>query len=207
MDNDGKIRHFQDGHEYVEIGGIKWAIKNIGAEKETDGGLYFQWGDTQGYTADQVSSGEKCFRWINYKYCNNGTMTKYNSIDGKTILDSVDDAARFHMGRSWRMPSEKDFRTLLASTTNKWVTDYRGSGVSGRLFISELDNSKTLFFPCCGFCGGGSVYNVVSCGYYWNSSLNSSSVIYGGSLALGASYYCVSSNSRYFGFFVRGICN
>ena len=30
--------------------GLKWANMNIGAEKETDYGLYFQWGDTIGYT-------------------------------------------------------------------------------------------------------------------------------------------------------------
>ena len=46
------------GHEYVEIAGIKWATCNIGANSITDYGLYFQWGDTQGYTADQVGSGE-----------------------------------------------------------------------------------------------------------------------------------------------------
>ena len=30
--------------------GLKWANMNIGAEKETDYGKYFQWGDTIGYT-------------------------------------------------------------------------------------------------------------------------------------------------------------
>ena len=34
------------GHDYVEIGGIKWATVNIGAESATDTGIYFQWGDT-----------------------------------------------------------------------------------------------------------------------------------------------------------------
>ena len=34
-----------DGHEYVEIGGLKWATMNIGASQPSDYGLYFQWGD------------------------------------------------------------------------------------------------------------------------------------------------------------------
>ena len=41
-------------HEYVDLGlpsGLKWAKCNIGAEKETDAGLYFAWGETTGYTA------------------------------------------------------------------------------------------------------------------------------------------------------------
>ncbi len=33
-------------HDFVEIGGKKWATMNIGAESITDTGLYFQWGDT-----------------------------------------------------------------------------------------------------------------------------------------------------------------
>jgi hypothetical protein len=69
---------------------------NIGANSVTDTGLYFQWGDTQGYTASQVGSGEgqKYFGWADYKY-GNGTsspsdmdMTKYNATDGKTVLDA-----------------------------------------------------------------------------------------------------------------------
>ena len=48
-------------HEYVDLGfpnGTLWATMNVGANSETDYGLYFQWGDTQGYTAEQVGSGE-----------------------------------------------------------------------------------------------------------------------------------------------------
>jgi hypothetical protein len=63
-----------NGHAYVEIGGLKWATMNVGANSITDYGLYFQWGDTQGYTASQVGSGEgqKAFTWADYKY-GNGT--------------------------------------------------------------------------------------------------------------------------------------
>ena len=49
-----------NGHEYVDLGlpsGTLWAKCNVGAETETDYGLYFQWGDTQGYTADQIGTG------------------------------------------------------------------------------------------------------------------------------------------------------
>ncbi len=42
------------GHAYVEIAGIKWATMNIGAIDPTKAGLYFQWGDTQGYTEQQI---------------------------------------------------------------------------------------------------------------------------------------------------------
>ena len=93
--------------EYVEIGGIKWATMNIGANSVTDYGLYFQWGDTQGYTIDQVGegSGKKYFYWRDYKYSVDTSMIKYNSSDGKTALDTSDDAAIANWGADWRMPT------------------------------------------------------------------------------------------------------
>jgi len=94
------VRPILDGanansHAYVEIGGHKWATMNVGANSVTDYGLYFQWGDTQGYTASQVGNGtgQKYFGWEDYKY-GNGTsspsatdMTKYNDTDSKTVLE------------------------------------------------------------------------------------------------------------------------
>ena len=50
-------------YEAVDLGlSVKWARCNIGATTETDAGLYFQWGDTQGYTAEQVGV-DKIFNW------------------------------------------------------------------------------------------------------------------------------------------------
>lgn len=40
--------------------GLKWANMNIGAEKETDYGLYFQWGNTVGYTDASHSTWTTC---------------------------------------------------------------------------------------------------------------------------------------------------
>lgn len=44
------------GHDYVEIGGTKWAKVNIGATDVIEAGLYFQWGDTHGYTAEEINA-------------------------------------------------------------------------------------------------------------------------------------------------------
>lgn len=49
-----------NGHAYVDLdlpSGTLWATMNIGASSETDSGLYFQWGDTQGYNASQIGDG------------------------------------------------------------------------------------------------------------------------------------------------------
>ena len=182
--DDSKVHYFEDpykGHQYVEIGGLKWATMNVGANSITDTGLYFQWGDTQGYTAEQVGSGsgQKAFNWADYKY-GNGTgsptaadMTKYNATDGKTVLEASDDAAVANWGGSWRMPTTAEFQALHAAVNTAWT---QVDGVYGMLCTDKTDSSKTLFFPACGLCNDGSVRYVGSGGYYWSSSLLSSGV-------------------------------
>ena len=97
MDDSKKINN--NGYEYVDLGlpsGTLWGTMNVGASKPSDYGLYFQWGDTQGYTADQIGIGEgkKAFRWSDYKFSyqeSSLAFTKYR-IPGAT-LDLEDDAA------------------------------------------------------------------------------------------------------------------
>ena len=168
-------------HEFVEIGGVKWATMNVGANSITDTGLYFQWGDTQGYTADQVGSGEgqKFFEMADYKY-GNGTLypddteiTKYNLTDNKTVLDASDDAVTAAWGSNCRMPTKDEYVALGNAVNTVWTADYQGSGVAGLVCTDKNDSSKVLFFPACGYCSWGSVKDVNIYGYYWASSLNS----------------------------------
>lgn len=180
-------------HEYVEIGGVKWATMNIGANSVTDTGLYFQWGDTQGYTASQVGEGEgqKYFSWEDYKY-GDGTsspdttgMTKYNSSDNKTVLDASDDAAQAAWGNDWRMPTAAEFQALNAATTSAWTDNYHNSGVAGLICTDKTDSSKVLFFPATGFCHYGNVSYVGINGNYFSSSIAPSTVKDAYSLSLG----------------------
>ena len=206
LNDNGTIRHFYNGHEYVEIGGIKWATCNVGATKPTDSGLYFQWGETQGYTAEQVRNGRKQFNWKNHKYtiCNN--YSKYNDSDKKTTLESSDDAATFNMGIGWRMPTREEFKSLVDSTTSEWVKNHKGSGVNGRLFTDKKDKTKQLFFPTVGFCDNGSVYGVGSLGLCWSSSLYASNLEYGFGLCFNdRDVYWDNIYGRCFGFAVRGV--
>ena len=41
--------------------GLKWATCNVGADSPEQAGLYFAWGETTGYTAAQVTGGERAF--------------------------------------------------------------------------------------------------------------------------------------------------
>lgn len=199
---------------YVEIGGLKWATMNVGANSITDYGLYFQWGDTQGYTAAQVGSGsgKKYFGWKDYKY-GNGTsdpgatgMTKYNRTDGKTVLDASDDAVQAAWGGNWRMPTTAEYVALGAVCSTAWTANYQGSGVAGLVLTDKTDSSKVLFFPAAGYCDNGSVVRVGGGGYYWSSSVNSSDVQNAYRLYVGSSYVRWQyDSSRYSGFAVRGV--
>ena len=218
--DDSKVHFFEDpykGHQYVEIGGLKWATMNVGADAVTDAGLYFQWGDTQGYTASQVGSGEgqKYFGWADYKY-GNGTsspgatgMTKYNATDGLTTLEAVDDAAVANWGGSWRMPTTEEYLALSNAVNTAWTADYQGSGVSGLILTDTTDTSKVLFFPAAGDCYNGSVINVGSRGLYWSSSVLSSDVQYACYLSFNSSRvsWQNSISDRYYGFAVRLVTN
>lgn len=181
--------------DYVEIGGVKWATMNIGATSITDTGLYFQWGDTQGYTAEQVGSGEgqKYLGWADYKY-GNGTsypdstdMVKYNATDGKTVLDPTDDAVIAAWGDNWRMPTTEEFQALETATTNAWTDDYEGSGIAGLVLTDKTDSSKVLFFPAAGLFDSGSVKYVGSEGNYWSDSVKSTNATYAYSLNFSSS--------------------
>ena len=210
---DVKVYPPTPSHDYVEIGGVKWATMNVGANSITDTGLYFSWGDISGYTASQVGSGsgQKYFGWADYKY-GNGTsypgdtgMTKYNSSDGKTVLEASDDAATTNWGGSWRMPTSGEMQSLIDNTTTAWTIDYQGSGVSGLVCTDKTDSSKVLFFPICGYCENGMVNNVDNSGYYWFSSLEKyasrASCLYFFDGYVTSKYY----NNRCNGLLVRGV--
>ena len=198
-----------NGHEYVDLGlpsGLKWAKCNVGAEKETDYGLYFAWGETIGHDAGRG----KRFEWGDYKYCNGSstTLTKYNTdssygiVDNLTTLELEDDAASVNMGGNWRMPSKEEYQELIDNTTNTWTTI---EGVNGRLFTGN--NGNTLFFPASGSHAQGSFYDAGTYGAYWGSSIEFGDPAFAYYLFFGPDGYgCgLMRSTRYFGHGVRGV--
>jgi len=198
-----------DSHEYVDLGlpsGTLWATCNIGANLPEEFGLYFQWGDTQGYTSAQVGT-DKVFSWANYKYSSAGSssvMTKYNSSDGKTVLDLEDDAAYVNWGENWRMPTVDQISELIDSeNTSHEFTSM--NNVEGILFTS-LSNGNTLFVPSAGLAYGTSVDGIGEVGGCW-SLLNSEYVGYAQELYFNwmEDDVYVYNYERYYGFSVRPV--
>lgn len=201
-----------NGFEYVDLGlpsGTKWATCNVGADSETDYGLYFAWGETEGYSG---YSSQKRFGWYDYDFVENWAANdkyfyKYGSDDNKTVLDLEDDAANVNMGGNWHMPSKEQFNELIANTNSTWENNYNGSGINGRLFISKSDESKKLFIPASGNLQEGYDTDAGNKFGIWGNSIDSYGLEYGITLLSRESKSVVSQDYRYCGKCVRGVLN
>ena len=160
-------KNTHNGHEFVDLGlpsGTLWATCNVGATSPEQAGLYFAWGETTGYTADQVENGERSFSSSVYK------LGPAASISTDLTLEQ--DAAHVHMGGEWRMPTKAEFEELFSNTTQTWTLDYNGTGVVGHIFVSK-SNGNSVFFPAAGRCDDSPLYKSDLYGRYWTASWDS----------------------------------
>lgn len=167
-------------HQGVQLwaDGPYWATTNIGAEKPTDYGEYFSWGNVVGYSQ---SNG-------NFRY--SFDPDNYNTSSGASLTGNIEsvsnDAALSNWGGTWRLPSKDEYATLFNNTDHEYVSNYNGSGINGALFTSKSDNTKSIFFPA----AGRSDWTSLSFGnvnaMYWSSSYYSGSSAYCMLLSSGA---------------------
>lgn len=183
-----------NGHEFVNLGlpsGLLWATCNVGATSPEQAGLYFTWGETVGYTAEQVP-GVRKFDPASYKA---------SGISDDLTLEQ--DAAHSYMGGDWRMPTYDECQELIDNCDASWMDDYNGTGVAGKVFTSKV-NGKSVFLPAAGLCYGSSVRGVGSDGGYWSASWRSS--FFAWYLGFDSGEQGVYCSSRRCGFTVRGVC-
>lgn len=132
-----------NGHDYVEIGGLKWATMNVGAttvaeQSETAYGDFFAWGETATYyksytdgknvnwknmeeakaTGTHIVEAKYSHNWINYCGDHNNKDNKFYEWDPKPYDDNYVllgeyDVAEKKWGSSWRMPTVEEFRSLI----------------------------------------------------------------------------------------------
>ena len=143
-----KRGEFENGHSYVDLGiviggkRIMWAETNVGASTEDAAGTKFAWGERETKTE---------FTWNNYKYSDGSSssipkMTKYvtnsyyGTLDNKSELLGVDDAARASWGEYWRIPNEEEVSALLNDCTWTWDSNKVGWKVTGK-------NGNWIFIP------------------------------------------------------------
>jgi hypothetical protein len=150
-----------DGHKFIDLAlpsRLLWAECNIGAASPTDVGTFFAWGETH-------MRQKESFDWESYKYgTTEENMTKYNDKDGKSMLDSEDDAATVNWGSSCRMPDCDDFRELLEpeNCTLSWMDMTSTTGASVKVCkVTSVRNGNSILLPaCCNYIG-----KEENCGY------------------------------------------
>ena len=162
----------------VDLGlSVKWAACNVGASKPTEYGGYYQWAGTTDvsdtgidlywdncpyHTGSNSSSG-----WTKYN-----TKSSYGTVDNKTVLESMDDAASVALGGKWRMPTDAEWDELMNTDNCSW-TWTAINGVYGYKVQSKKAGytDNWIFLPAAGYRTFNKLSYVGTYGYYWSSSL------------------------------------
>ncbi|MBO4987182.1 MAG: hypothetical protein J6C48_05375 [Paludibacteraceae bacterium] len=181
----------ESGHEYVDMGlSVKWATMNVGATIAEEGGMYFAWGEVEE---------KESYMWDNYQYGNSRTtLTKYceseeyGTVDNKTMLDLLDDAAYMNWGGKWRMPTYNEWDELLRNSTWTWVEQ---NGVKG-VRVRSTKNGNCIFLPTTGYKVGADLNNKDVIVGFWTSSLSKN----GSYMSYGVSVENPSNTASFYGF-------
>lgn len=116
-----------DGHEYVEIGGVKWATMNVGASGvatnwETSCGDFFIWSCPRRLYTSLTQYNENSVRFDNvnvdsvymlYDQDLYKLYRQYIPVYDKEILNAENDPATVNWGSKWRTPTSEDYEALI----------------------------------------------------------------------------------------------
>ena len=167
---------------FVDLGlpsGRLWAACDIGSSTPSSQGSKFSWGEL---TTKQTYT-EATYRWAKI---DETQYAKYNSTDGKLVLDMEDDAARQILGGRWRLPSIEDVKELLANTT--WTP-----GTSG-VFTSKIN---------------GVQLTLATNFYFWLNALSTTNSTFAYAFYItadeGSHYREIGKPSRYIGINIRPV--
>ena len=137
-----------NGHVYVDLGlSVKWATMNVGARSPGDYGDYFSWGEIHPKS----------------EYTEENNLTWEKDM-GNICGNSAYDAARYHWGGSWRLPTVTEIQELNVKCTWTWTIQ---DGHNGYEVVGP--NGNRIFLPASGISMQSSVGVVGTRGYYWSS--------------------------------------
>ena len=206
-----KIEPTSLSHVAVQLweDGPYWAICNVDADKPTDAGSYFWWGDTAGQKPDSNNEFSTEFRSANTPTYgkDNAALLSEGWIDSTGNLAPTHDAATQKLGASWRMPTSDEIQMLVDKcdygsglTT---VDGVRGRIVKGRGKYA----SRSIFLPAAGRGEDAPLYNSGSYGYYWSSTPLAGDSYCAWHLRFVASYFTRNSDDsrRTLGYSVRAV--
>ena len=103
--------------------------------------------------------------------------------DNIYVLQQEDDAARWELGKGWRIPTDEEWKELIEQC--EWIPSTR-NGVNGYIVTSKK-NGASIFLPKAGFISGDTIIDQGSYGDYWSSSLSESRPFVAKSISCGQS--------------------
>ena len=183
----------------VDLGlSVQWASFNLGATQPEDYGDYFAWGETS--TKQEYSWNSYIYGYTANASPDYGIM-KYNSTDGLTTLELIDDAAHVKLGGNWRMPTMAELNELRNPDNCTWTWTTQNN-VKGYLITSKK-NGNSIFLPAAGEINNTSSYFGGFDGLYWTSSLSEATDAH--NLDFTSSEIDRTDSPRFLGFSVRPV--
>lgn len=186
--------------ECVDLGlSVNWATTNIGAAAPEEPGLYLAWGEV---------SEKKVYSWKTYSHCGGyeKIMKKYcinayyGTVDDKSQLESVDDAARQLLGEDWHIPTKAEFKELEEKCQWEWTEQ---NGMAGYRITGA--NGNSIFLPAAGNKYNETLSNCGKRGDYWTSTLGDDYSNNGANYIFWNEGHKLSSNFRYYGRTIRAV--
>lgn len=196
----------------VDLGlSVCWASCNLGAGKPTEYGGYYQWAGTK-----DVFDTDIYLDWSNCPYHTGSDSdtgwTKYNTewsygtVDNKTVLEAIDDAASVALGGNWRIPTDTEWKELLNTDNCSW-TWTTIDGVNGYKVQSKKSGytDNWIFLPAAGHRYDTYLSKVGSYGLYWSSSLSTFSTCFASYMNFSSGFVSRNGGRRYDGLSVRPV--
>lgn len=191
----------ENGHEYVDLGlSVKWATCNVGATAPEKNGDYYAWGEIQ--PKDDSGTPYKYYNGTDRsltKYCTNSSC---GTVDNKTTLEAMDDAATYNWGGTWRMPTDAEWTELREQCA--WTKTIRNGKIGYE--VKSKTNGNSIFLPAAGCFYDTCPSEVGILGYYWSSSLYESHPYFTQDVFFGLYSIDRDFHSRSFGQSVRPVC-
>ncbi|MBP5559205.1 MAG: Ig-like domain-containing protein [Bacteroidales bacterium] len=181
----------------VDLGlSVKWANWNYGAGAPEEAGERIAWGETRPKTE---------YSWSNYVWCNGSANTleyynfdsSYGSVDYRTVLLAMHDAASKNWLGDWRIPTKEEMQELIDGCSWEWtslngVDGYKVSGTRSGY------TGKSIFLPACDALEPGS-------GYLWSRNLSDVDPLSASCLGYSKNGRTVSGSPRYKGLSIRPV--
>lgn len=143
----------ENKHTWVDLGlpsGTLWATCNVGANKPEEIGDYYAWGEIAVKKNGYIKNNYKFYHYVS-------GYTKYKSTD--SVLEDVDNVARYRWGGQWDMPTEKQMNELI----NNCYCEYKEyKGVLGYI-ITSARNESYIFIPVSGYIDNMELISNSSC--------------------------------------------